>query len=338
MNMVKLQKYLIGLLFLFGIQEVHAQQLPVSTQYLFNPYALTPTLAGYFGYSEVFLNYRNNLTGIAGNPQTFSVNGFGDIYQGKMWLGGEVMTDKTDIFSVFKANFSYSYKLKVENDQYLFFGIWTSYYQASVNTGNAIGVDPNDPLIQNNNKLNSSALNAGFGINYNWKNLNIGFAIPSIFGLNANYTANTSFNYQVQRQYQFYVSYLHEFNSSWQLQSYGVFQKTATEPINVEFSLMAIYLKQFWGGMLYRNSGALAFNIGGHIFSGFVFNYSYEAGLGGINKSSGGAHEITIGYRFNFRGSNYTQKREENCSTSHKNRKHRSVEYPEVQDFNIRKN
>jgi len=337
--MIKLQKYIIVLVFLLGFQVVYAQQLPTSTQYLFNPYALTPTLAGYTGYSEVFLNYRNNWTGINGSPRTFSANGFGNIYQDKMWLGGEIMTDKTDILSVFKANLSYTYKLKVENDQYLFFGVWTTFYQASVNTGGAIGVDPNDPLLQNGNKLNSSAFNAGFGINYNWRNLNIGFSIPSLFGLNADYVANTSFNYQVQRQYQFHISYLHEFNDRWQLQAINVFQKTGTEPIDVEFSLMVIYLKQFWTGMLYRNGGALALNIGGHIYKGFVFNYSYEIGLSGINNGSGGAHEITIGYRFNFSGNNYFQKKEDDCSVSRKKRKTtRNISYPEVQNYNLRKN
>jgi len=336
--MIRLQKYIIVFVLLIGAIGMHGQQLPTSTQYVFNPYALTPTFAGYTGYSEVFLDYRNNWTGITGSPQTFSANGFGNIYKEKMWLGGEVMTDKTDILSVFRANLSYTYKLKVQNDQYLFFGIWTTFYQASVNAGNAIGIDPNDPLI-NNNKLNSSAFNAGFGINYNWKNLNVGFSIPSLFGLNADYTTNAAFNYQVQRQYQFHISYLHEFDDSWQLQAFSVFQKTGTVPIDVELSLMVIYLKRFWLGTLYRNGGVLALNIGGHIYNGFVFNYSYEIGLSGINNGSGGAHEITIGYRFNFSGNNYFQKKEDNCSATSKKRKTtRSISYPEVKDYNLRKN
>ncbi len=337
--MIKVQKYILLLFILLGLQDIYAQQLPNSTQYIFNPYALSPTLAGATGYSEVFLNYRNNWTGINGSPRTFSANGFGNVYKEKMWVGGEILTDNTDLLSVFKANLSYTYKLKVENDQYLFFGVWTTFYQASVNTGGAIGIDPNDPLLQNGSKLNSSDFNAGFGINYNWKNLNIGFSIPSIFGLNTEYNTNTSFNYKVQRQYQFHTSYLHEFNNQWQLQAYGVFQKTGTEPINMEFSIMAIYLKRFWSGMLYRNGGALAINIGGHIYNGFVFNYSYEIGLSGINNGSGGAHEITIGYRFNFTGNNYFGKKDSECSTTGKrSKKTRSVSYPKVQDYNLRRN
>jgi len=234
---------------------------------------------------------------------------------------------------------SYTYKLKVQNNQNLFFGIWATYYQASVNLGGVVGVDPNDPIIQNANKLNNSAFNAGFGVNYNWKNLNVGFSIPSLFGLNEDYVGNTSFDYIVQRQYQFHASYLHEFSEKWQLQSFNVFQKTGTEPVVVEFSMMAIYLKRFWLGTLYRNSGVLALNIGGHIYGGFVFNYSYEIGLNGINNGSGGAHEITIGYRFRFSGNEYFQKKENDCATKDKRRKTtRPISYPEVQDYNLKKN
>jgi type IX secretion system PorP/SprF family membrane protein len=319
-----------------GWHVMYTQQFPNSTQYLTNPYALSPTLAGYTGYSEAFMNYRNDWTKIDGSPRTFSANGFGNVYKQKMWVGGEIISDKTDILSVFKANISYTYKLQVDNNQYLYFGVWTTFYQASVNTGNGIGIDPNDPVIQNADKLNSSAFNAGFGINYNWENFNIGFSIPSLFGLNDEYETNSSFKYHVQRQYQFYTSYLFEINNKWQLQSYGVFEKTGNNPINVEISVMAIYLKRFWGGMLYRNGGALAINIGGHIYNGFIFNYSYEIGMGSINSGSGGSHEITIGYRFKFIGNDYFE-RKDGGKSSKKGRRSGNISYPEVQDFNYKR-
>ena len=160
--MFKLQKYIIIIIFLFGISDMNAQQFPLTTQYLTNPYALSPTLAGSTGYSEAFLNYRNDWTRIDGSPRTLRANGFGNVYKQKMWVGGELMSDKTDILSVFRANISYTYKLQVENNQYLYFGIWTTFYQASVNIGNSVGIDPNDPVIQDVNKLNNiKKINAG---------------------------------------------------------------------------------------------------------------------------------------------------------------------------------
>lgn len=333
---MKLQKYIVSFILLFGLLEISAQQFQNSTQYLINPYSLSPTLAGHTGYSEAFLNYRNDWTRIAGSPRTFSVNGFGNIYKQKMWLGGEILSDKTDILSVIKLNLSYTYKLQVENDQYLYFGIWTTFYQASVNIGNGVGIDPNDPVIQNKNKLNSSALNAGFGINYSWRNFNLGISMPVLFGPSNKYEANSTFKYKVERQFQFYISNLFKFNDVWNLQTYGVFQKTADEPTSIEISAMGIYLGRLWSGLLYRNGGVLAINIGGHIYKGMVLNYSYEIGTGGINKGSGGSHQITIGYRFNFFGNNYFGTTE-TTSSRRRGRRTGNISYPEVEDFKFRK-
>ena len=319
-----------------GMKIVCAQQLPITTQYLVNPYALTPTLAGSTDYSEVFLNYRNDWTKIDGGPRTFSANGHGNVYQNKMWVGGELMTDKTDILSVFKANLSWTYKLQVENNQFLYFGVWTTFYQASVNTGNGIGIDPNDPIIQGNSKLNSSALNAGFGINYNWNNFNIGFSMPTIFGNNDEYELNAVFKYKTQRQFQIHSSYMFELNEKWSLQTIGVYRKTGNQPATIELSAMSIYQGRFWGGMLYRNGGVLALNIGAHIYNGFTFNYAYEIGMGGINSGSGGSHDITIGYRFKFIETNYFATGDKKHSKK-RNKKSRSVNYPDVQDYNYKR-
>ena len=52
-----------------------AQQFPLSSQYVINPYGLTPVLAGSTGFPEVFLGYRKDMAGISGAPRTIGVNG-----------------------------------------------------------------------------------------------------------------------------------------------------------------------------------------------------------------------------------------------------------------------
>jgi type IX secretion system PorP/SprF family membrane protein len=337
--MERLLKYIITIVILTGYHIAIAQQLPVSNQYMVNPYALSPTFAGYTGYSEAFINYRNDWGRIDGNPRTFSAMGYGNAYKEKMWVGGEIVIDKADILSLFKANLSWTYKLQVENNQFLYFGVWTTLFQATANTSSGIGIDPNDPIIQNSGKLNSSAFNAGIGINYNWDKLIIGISIPTLFGFNDEYEQNSSFKYKVQRQFQVHTSYLFNLNKEWDLQTYGVYRKTANQPGTIEISAMAIYMGRFWGGMLFRNGGVLAINAGGHIYNGFVFNYSYEIGLGKITKGSGGSHEITIGYRFKFTNDNYfISKDNTSGSRSRKGRRSGTLNYPEVKDFNYKRN
>lgn len=313
-----------------------AQQFPLTSQYLINPYALTPTLAGSTGYPEVFMGFRKDLVGINGSPSTFRVNGYGSVYEDKMWVGGEIYMDKTDILSLFKAQLSYTYKLQLENEQFLSFGVWASFYQNSVNIDNSIGVDPNDPLINNASKLNSSTFNSGFGINYNWRNLNIGVAFPTLFTTNEKYILNEGYSLRLQREMLVYGSYMFQLQQDWKLQTYVVYRKMRNEPMSVDLSLMAIYLNRFWLGTLYRNSKALSLNVGGHIFNGFTLNYSYDIGIGGIHSHTGGAHEISLGYRFKFSVNDYFDKKT-TTSKRGKAKKYRDLPYPQVQEYNYRK-
>lgn len=337
----------IALIFTLTTLMASSQQFPHLTQYLINPYALTPTLAGQTGYSEMFLGYRNDWTRIDGSPRTFSASGFGNIYQQKMWLGGEAMMDKTDILSTFKLNASYTYKLQLEDDQFLSLGVWGTYYQTAVNLSNSIGIDTDDPILSDPSKINSSAFNAGFGINYNRDRFNLGFSIPTLFGSKEEYLGDT-YKYRVQREVMIHSSYMFDLAEQWQLQTIGVFRKTTNEPSSIELSTLFIFKQQFWGGLLFRSGGALAVNIGAHITKGFVFNYAYEIGMSGINKGSGGSHEIGIGYRFKFLESEYFDKNDSNGHRSKKSNKskrikkssksrsgrYRQVAYPQLQDYN----
>ncbi|HOI32661.1 MAG TPA: type IX secretion system membrane protein PorP/SprF, partial [Bacteroidales bacterium] len=83
----------------------------------------------------------------------------------------------------------------------------------------------------------------------------------------------------------------------WQLQLFGVFQKTNNIPAVIDISATAIYNDTYHFGLLYRSSNALVFGLGGELIDGFVIGYSYEMGFGGVYNGSGGAHEITVGYR-----------------------------------------
>ena len=335
--MMKWRTYIIVLVTILVANSLCAQQIPFSTQYMVNPYAISPTLAGYTGYPEVFINYRADWTRIDGSPRTFRANGHGNVYKDKLWLGGELLTDKAGVLSVFNANLSLTYKLQVENDQFIYFGIWTSFFQASANIGDGIGIDPNDPVIQNNNKLNSSAFNMGFGINYNWQNFNFGLSMPASLGNSNEYELNSQFKYRVQRQFQVHASYMFDLGKQWQLQTIGLYRKTVKQPATFELSLMSIYQGRFWGGLLYRNSGVLAINLGGHVYNGFVLNYSYEMGLSNINSGSGGSHEITLGYRFKFKENDYFNLNRTSTSGRKGRRSSGTSSYPEVQDYNYKR-
>ena len=333
---MKLIKTHIILLFVLLAGSGFSQQFPLTTQYLFNPYALTPAMAGVTGYSELFLNYRSEWTGIDGHPQTFRFNGFGNIYKNQMWLGGEMYMDNTDILSRFKANLSYTYKLKVEEEQFIHFAVWGSFYQNVINYANAVGVNPNDPLFQNASSISASKLNAGFGINYTWRRLNVGFSIPTLFTSRQEVENGQGVAFNIKQEFLFHVSNVFSLSDNWDLQGYGVFRKTTNAPLNLELSVMAVFLQRFWGGLLYRNSNTVAVNLGGNLVKGLVFNYSYEVPVGGINARSGGSHEITLGLRFGMKSNKYFENNSEYYRNDPKSKTKKRKNYPPIYDYKYR--
>ena len=325
-------RHIIFLFLLFG-GGLAAQQFPMTTQYLFNPYALNQAVAGYYNYPELYLNYRREWTNIVNGPSTVRLEGFGNIYKEKMWLGGEIYMDKTGAISQFKASVSYSYVLETGPDQRIFFGVWGNFFQNSVSLSDMTDIDPNDPLLNGGSQVNGSTFNAGFGIDYNWQGLNVGFAMPNALTDNSYYTDPNKLDFKMQREFLLHASYLFYLADKWKLETFAVYRKTKNMPGNFEISAMTIFLKQAWAGLLYRNTGAVAVNLGGYIGYGLALNYSFEFGTGGINQGSGSTHEITLSFRFGQQGRNYFENKNGEYFSRNRKRPAYRKRIPQIIDY-----
>jgi type IX secretion system PorP/SprF family membrane protein len=284
------------LLLLQGSQLLRAQQFPLSSHYVFNPYSLDPGFAGIFASGEAYFNYRKDWASINGSPVTIRANGFTQIHP-QMYLGGELLNDKTDIFNRFKAKVNYTYSIQLADIQYLNFSVWGSLFQSSINL-DGINADPDDPVTKDKSKLNATDLNAGFSLVYNWDSFVIGFGMPTLFRTKDAYLNEASGNFAYEQEMLFHVSNRFLLSPDWQLQPFVMWSRTNNMPSVIDVSATVYYIEKYWLTLLYRNSSMLAVGIGGELYQGLSMAYTYEIGMGGINSKSGGAHEISIGFRF----------------------------------------
>ncbi len=286
-----------------------SQQFPLTTQYVTYPYLINPAMAGYYGYSEFYLNYRREWAKIPQGPQTFRLSGYFPLHGDKMWLGTDIYKDHSGAIDRIKASISYSYILKTGDAQNLFFGVWANFFQNTFSLLNLTGVDPSDPIFNNKSIINGTTYNAGFGIVYNLLNFNVGFVMPNAFNDNAVYNYTGKLNFKMQREFLFHVSNLFSLNAYFDMKTMAVFRKTTNEPGNFDISITSIYLKRLWLGLLYRNTGSFAVNAGGYIGRGWSVASSYELGVGGFNKYGGYTYEITLSYRLGMAGNRFFQNR-----------------------------
>jgi type IX secretion system PorP/SprF family membrane protein len=287
-----------GILFLLFLLSGWAsgQQFPLTSHYTFNGYALDPGFAGLFSGGEATINYRKDWATFNGSPNTVRARGFGSLND-KMLLGGEIMNDRTDIFSRFKARVNYTYSLQMTDIQYLNFSVWTSLYQSTVYTSGVNG-DPDDPLLKDRNKLSSTDFNAGFSLIYNIRYLTIGFGMPTLFRTKDAYLNQASGNFAFDQEMVFHVSDRFRLDPYWQIQPFFVWSRTNNMPSVIDLSATVIYQEKYWITMLYRNSPMLSLGVGGELYDGLSLAYSFEFGLGKVNNRVGNAHEITLSYCF----------------------------------------
>lgn len=293
----KVITYILLLLLIAVFGTVKGQQFPLTNQYLFHPFAINPAFAGMYANGELFLDYRRDWTRIDNSPVTIRANGNGRVYQDKMWIGGELLSDRADIFHRFKGQLSYTYRLQMTDNQFLSFGLWGSLFQNLLRV-DLVNADLDDPLLKDRTRIAETTYNAGFSLLYTRNRLNIGFAVPTLFRTEDAYRVESDGGFAFEQEVLFHVSNVFRLDDEWQLQPFFVWRRTSHHPSSIDFSAMLIYAEKVWFSGMYRNSGLFAVGGGFKFGSGFLFNYSYELGLSGINKQSGGSHEVTVGYRF----------------------------------------
>lgn len=295
--MTRTLKYLLfGLLLFLPNTLIYGQQFPLTSHYLFNPYTLSPSFAGTKSDGSFFLNYRKDWLNFTGSPITARFNA--DFHIGNnMYLGSEIFLDEVDVFQRFKGSLSYTYRLQMANSQFLHFGLWGSIYQNTINFDRING-HTGDPLFQNADQLSKMNYNTGFGLLYINKELYIGLGMPTVIRTKDAYSMQSQGNFAFEQEFLFHISNTFNLGEQFQLMPFAVVRRTTNQPTVVDVSASFIFNKQYWISALYRNSQAVSIGAGGALFETLQLNYSYEFAVSGLTHRPGGAHEISLGFRF----------------------------------------
>jgi type IX secretion system PorP/SprF family membrane protein len=291
--MERAEKYLVSLLLLIALNGF-AQQQPLSSHYLVNPYSLNPVFAGHTYDKSFFMTYRRDWVGIPGSPTTIQMNGHSKLVDG-LHIGGSLMGDQADIFYRLRAGISLSYRLKTGQGQYLSLGIGGNMFQSLIRIDKA-NVDLQDPILRNLDRLLNTNFNASFGVCWQNDDFFIGGGSPLMLRTRDAYYSGREGLFAYERAWDVFVGNRYTIDGYWDFNPMLLYRKTINQPSTFDISAMFSYDRKLWLGALYRTTGLFGLSVGGRIFDRTVFHYTYEAGIGGINLGSGGSHEISIGF------------------------------------------
>ncbi len=303
--MKSLIRYMFLLVVAMKALNAEAQQLPVMHHYLYNRFLLNPAAAGSTPYANFFVTHRRQWDKMPDAPVTNVFTADANIKDTRFGVGGQLFTDETHILTNVGGSASFAYHLPFNEagDHRLSLGISVGAVNKRIDFANATVAQPNDVALLGNN-ANQMYVDASAGLQYQYKGLTVGVAIPQIAGNGVVFRQQSSENvqYRLARHYLGMASYKLQFGETgkgFTVEPIALMRYVEGLPFQLEANVLAGWRDMLFVGGGYRlaDASVIAATAGLRLSDKFTIAYSIETG--GQNAANlGMSHEITVGYRF----------------------------------------
>jgi type IX secretion system PorP/SprF family membrane protein len=255
---------------------------------------VNPAYAGAGEKTEFGVNVRSQWSGVEGAPETHSF--LASTFLGRnVGLGVSIINDKTFIETQTSIAVDFSYKLQLDSDSNIYFGLKASANSYNANTDGLLtfGIQSDPSLMDIDGGLTP---NVGAGIYLQKKKLSLSLSAPKILkpkrleqdGGTAREGTNKLHMYLMG-------AYNYEIDSKLVLKPSTMIRYIENAPMSVDFTLALNFNKIFELGAAYRlNEGAagfVLFNFANSLDIGYAYESSLESSLANTNN---GTHEILL--------------------------------------------
>lgn len=281
--------------------ELTSQQLPLYSQYNSISYLYNPAFAGIRDEVNASLLHRNQWRGIAGAPSTSLFTLEGPVPVQNVGIAGTIFQDVTDITQRIGFYTSYSYKLKINDDQRVYLGASLGFMQQRIDLTQSVIADANDPMLMYQNNLRKNIADATFGAAYMWKTLEVGLAVPQLAGTKIRYTNTTSSSYYyLARHFLTSVKYTFTINESQGMTAYPLVLVRYVKGAPIQYDVNGVFdwKKYGWLGLTYRSNFAVGINLGFRVNNSLRAGYAYDYSINSVKNFIGGSHEFFLGFTF----------------------------------------
>lgn len=289
----KINKLLMGTL-LLGSMQMHAQQTPQYTHYMYNTVNINPAYAGSRGALSAFGLHRSQWVGLEGAPTTnsFSINT--PFQNSKLGLGVGFVNDKLGVIEENTVSVDVSYTIDLnKRDSKLSFGVKGSLNMLNVEYSRLNKLHPSDPMIINDIQ-NEVSPNVGAGVYWHNQRSYLGLSVPN-FLENTRYDNGTVYSSMNQKMH-FYLIGGHVFDLNPTLKFKPAFILKAVEGAPLQADLTANFLihDKLTLGAAYRWDAAWSALVGFQVTDGLMLGYSYDSDVTKLGNYNNGSHELFV--------------------------------------------
>lgn len=262
----------IGLL-IFSLT-AYAQQDPLYSQYFNNPMLINPAFAGSMERLYAGLAYRSQWTGIEGGPTTFNFNSHIALADNRVGAGLVVVQDKIgNIKNTFYGGTA-SYKLQVNGNTSLSFGMQLGMVQYATNM-EGLNIQNPDPLFT---PFTETKFNIGVGLLLRGDRYAVGLSVPQIL---ANTVSLGGQSVQVYTgNYYFYGSYVFNISERIEFKPNALIRYIPSAAPSIDVNANLTFNQLYTAGILLRNLNTLGLLLQG-VYKNVRLGYVFEIPAGG---------------------------------------------------------
>jgi len=285
---------LVFLLSILFADFVTAQQDPQYTQYMYNMNVVNPAYAGSKESLSITALYRNQWTGIADNPVTFTIAAHSPLGD-KVGLGISAIKDELGPVSETNVNADFSYTLELGNSWNLALGLKAGATFHEVGLLDIELQDPNDPFFSEN--INNVYANVGAGLFLYSNKFYFGASVPNFLkSVHLDETIDGEAIKFGSETNHFFVTagYVFQISENVKLKPSTMVKATLDSPISFDANLNALFYEKFEIGGSYRWDDSFSAIVGFQILETLRIGYAYDYITSDLSAVAGASHEIIL--------------------------------------------
>ncbi|MTE27051.1 MULTISPECIES: PorP/SprF family type IX secretion system membrane protein [Winogradskyella] len=278
--------------------QMHGQQDPQYTQYMYNMNIMNPAYAGSRENLSFGLLYRNQWAKIDGGPETGTFFGHAPIGN-NLGLGVSLIADQIGPVKETNAYVDLSYTLRLGGEHRLAFGVkaGATFHDINLTSGNVDVIDMNDPFFGIG--INETTPNIGAGFFYYTDKYYLSLSVPNLLSSvhldsNGNKIGSETQHYFVTGGYVFDLSPNTELKPSFMVKS------AFDAPTSFDVNLNARFFKKFEIGASYRLDDSFSGLVNFALSPSLRVGYAYDAVSSDIKAFAPASHEVMLLFDLNF--------------------------------------
>ncbi|MDB9755618.1 type IX secretion system membrane protein PorP/SprF [Winogradskyella sp.] len=276
--------------------QMHGQQDPQYTQYMYNMNIINPAYAGSREGLSFGLLYRNQWTGIEGNPETGTF--FGHTPLGNnLGVGLSLISDRIGPVTETNVFADISYTLKLGGEHRLAFGVKAGATFHDIGLTDLDVIDPSDPFFAND--INTTTPNMGAGLFYYTNKYYVSLSVPNLLS-SVHLDANGNKIGSETQHYFLTGGYVFDLSPNTELKPSVMIKSAFDAPTSFDVNLNARFFKKFEIGASYRLDDSFSGLVNFAISPAVRVGYAYDAISSDIKAFAPASHEVFLLFDLNF--------------------------------------